>query len=127
MIVEGTESLYLFIVLGLCGILFWSIPKIFAWLLYDTKVEAKCCDKFIEAKHRHLDVVTFLSYIYNEEKYTTTLFILFSSVGKKYKIKIRSDKPNKAVSFHEFIFGLITLLAYIWFVCFMFFYMLLSL
>lgn len=116
MIAEGSESLYLFIVLGLCGILFWSIPKIFAWLLYDTKVEAKCCDKFIEAKHKHLSIVTFLSYIYEEEKYTTTLFILFSVVNAKYTIKIRSDKPNKAVSFHEFLGGLISLLVYIWFV-----------
>ena len=123
MVGEEFYGLYIFTVLCFLGVCFWSIPKILAWLLYDTKVVAKCCDKFIEAEHRYLNIVSFLSYIYNDEKYTTTLFILFSSVGRKYKIKIRSDKPNKAVSFHEFIFGIATLFVYIWFVWFMFFYM----
>lgn len=101
--------IYVFFVATVASLIFWCIPKIIAWLLYDTDIMATCCGIEIEGGGRgaYPIIKTYLEYSYNDKGYTTTLFMLFSQYDKKQKIKIRSDKPWKAVSFYEFILGIL--------------------
>ena len=107
-----TDREFLFICIylvgSICFLAFWCIPKIIAWLFYDTEIMANCCGLDIHTYGRSgIKITTYIEYTYNEKGYATSLFMLFSSYGKKQPIKIRSDKPWKAVSVYEFGLGII--------------------
>ena len=95
--------------------LFVNLRKVFAWLLYDTKIEATC-DGCEGAGNKSVSFTSYFSYSYKDQGYAVGLKSPFKTIGKKYKIKIRSDKPWKAVSFFEFIFGIFASLVILYFV-----------